>query len=73
MSKLVSESISVSTTETENKLTVGEEFVNWAEKYWDLKIAYDNRPEDACSENCPYIYIKDAFALKIDEIIKNRL
>ena len=59
-------------TEPEVKLTVGQEFVNWAEQYWGLKINYD-KPADEGSESCPYSYVKETFINKINSIIKDRL
>jgi len=59
-------------TEPEIKLTVGQEFVNWAEHHWGLKNHYTITEEEG-SESCPYDYIKNIFIHKIDEIIKKRL
>ena len=59
-------------TEPEKKLTVGEEFIEWAEEYWGLKSNYD-KPAVEGSESCPYRYVKDIFINKIDEIIRKRL
>ena len=59
-------------TEPEIKLSVGQEFVNWAEKYWGLKIKYEVTTDEV-SESCQYDYVKNIFIQKIDEIIKNRL
>ena len=62
----------VQPTESEVKLTVGQEFVNWAEQYWRLKEHYVEIEEKG-SESCPYDYVKNIFIHKIDEIIKKRL
>ncbi len=59
-------------TEPEIKLSVGQEFVNWAEQYWRLKEHYTDTTEEG-AESCPYNYLKDIFIHKIDEIIKKRL
>lgn len=59
-------------TESEKKPTVGEEFVEWVEKYWHLKRNYDI-PSKEGEEDWPYDHIRDIFINKIDEIIKNRL
>ena len=64
--------ISGELSEGPKKLTVGEEFVNWAEQYWNLKQNYDI-PEKEGSESCPYSYVKETFINKIDTIIKDRL
>lgn len=59
--------------ETEPKrLSVGEEFVEWAEQGWGLKSKYDILEEE-CSESCPYSYVKETFINKINTIIKDRL
>ena len=52
--------------------TVGEEFVEWAEQYWGLKRKYDTSGEEG-AESCPYDYVKNTFARKIDEIIASRI
>jgi len=54
--------------------TVGQEFIDWAEKYWllDKLIKIDN-PDNFASETCDYNYIKGIFIEKIDSIIKDRL
>lgn len=54
--------------------SVGEEFMQWAEKYWDLpgKFAIDNdRHPDR--ESCPYLHIRPGFVRKINDIIAKRL
>ena len=53
-------------------LTIGEEFVNWAEQYWGLKIHYE-QPIDQDTENIKYEYVKDIFSYKINQLIKDRL
>lgn len=53
-------------------ISVGEEFVEWAEKHHSLKEKYDVAPSPN-SEACPYEYIKDTFVRKINEVIKCRL
>jgi len=59
-------------TETEIQSTVGEEFVEWAEKYWRLKENYDI-PNKEFEESQLYEHIRNIFIHKIDEIIKKRL
>ena len=59
-------------TEPEIQLTVGEEFVEWAEKYWHLKRNYDIPSKDG-EEDQLYDHIRNIFIHKIDEIIKKRL
>ena len=51
--------------------SVGEEFIEWAEKYWGLKTKYETSSNEG--ESCPYEYVKKTFQQKIDEIIKIRL
>jgi len=55
------------------KKTVGEEFTNWAEKYWGLKISYELFDKNTGEETCTYDYIKSIFIAKIDDLIKERL
>jgi hypothetical protein len=64
--------ISGELSEAPKKLTVGEEFVEWAEQGWGLKRKYAS-PEAEGSESCPYSYVKETFINKIDTIIKDRL
>lgn len=56
----------------EKKSTVGEEFVEWAEKYWSLKKNYDIPSKDG-DEDSLYDDIKNVFIDKIDTIIRDRL
>jgi len=58
--------------ESVKKLSVGEEFVNWAEQYWRLKENYTEKEKEG-SESCPYSVVKDIFIQKIDKIIKDRV
>jgi len=58
--------------EEPKKLSVGEEFIEWAEQYWGLKRKYD-MPAEEGSESCPYSYVKETFINKINSIIKDRL
>jgi hypothetical protein len=34
------------------KPTVGEEFINWAEKYWGLKNKYEQEITNSSEERC---------------------
>ena len=57
----------------ENK-TVGQEFVEWAEKYWLLdKLVEIENPDEFAGEVCDYNYMRNIFIRKINSIIKNRL
>jgi len=69
---MISKEICGEISESPKKLTVGEEFVEWAEQYWRLKQNYDS-PETEDSESCPYSYVKETFINKINTIIKERL
>ena len=52
--------------------SVGEEFMNWAEKYWNMeKISETTNSEN--EESCDYDIIRNIFINKINEIIKKRL
>lgn len=58
----------------EKSLTIGEEFIEWAEKYWDLQKAYGGMlSSEGNTETCPYSYIADTFSKKIDNLISERL
>ena len=60
--------------EPAESLTVGREFIEWAEKYWHLdKIVKINDPDHYDGEICNYEYMRDIFIQKIDTIISNRL
>lgn len=57
-------------------LSVGEEFVAWAETYWHLEQKFDDtnkNPAERGGENCPYKVVKNIFIKQIDDIIKQRL
>lgn len=61
-------------TEIREKVTVGKEFIEWAEEYWHLdKIIKIDDPDNFAGEICDYNYIKEIFIKKIDGIIKSRL
>lgn len=61
-------------TEINEKTTVGQEFIEWAEKYWllDKLVKFEN-PDKFAGEVCDYNYMRDIFIEKINSIIKNRL
>lgn len=64
-------------TDTEKKLTVGQEFVNWAEQYWNLKnykkIPNPPRIENSTLEYIPYNFVREVYINHIDHLIKIRL
>jgi hypothetical protein len=55
--------------------TVGEEFVDWADKYWSLHDKYHKEvtPNNPIAESCPYDYIRDTFIKKINDIVQCRI
>jgi len=59
--------------------SVGEEFMEWAEKYWNIeKISEPTNSKNDCllddnEECCDYNHIRNIFIDKINKIIKNRL
>jgi hypothetical protein len=56
------------------KQTVGEEFIEWAEKYWHLDTLIKiEDPDKFAGEACDYNYMRDIFIAKINAIIKDRL
>ena len=50
---------------------VGKAFVEWAEKGWAIKKAYDNM-EEPNSESAGWEIVKPYFINKINELVKNR-
>lgn len=61
-------------TEIIEKETVGQEFIEWAEKCWkiDELIKVEN-PDKFAGETCEYDYMRNIFIEKINGIIKERL
>lgn len=62
--------------EAPKKITVGDEFIDWAEKYYKLKELYeqeDLKSKENNNESCPYEFVKNTFIYKINELIKNKL
>jgi hypothetical protein len=61
-------------TEIKEKETVGQEFIEWAEKYWLLdKLVKIEYPDNFAGKNCDYNYMRNVFIKKINAIIKDRL
>ena len=50
---------------------VGKEFVEWAEKYWGMKEAYD-KPADPNSESASWETVKPYFVNKINELTERK-
>jgi len=72
MSELVSEP----TAYKKPVMSVGEEFIAWAEQYWNLEQQYSEttkNPAEKGGENCPYKVVRQAFVNKINETIGQRI
>jgi hypothetical protein len=52
-------------------LTIGEEFIDWAEKYWHLDRIHDNGSSH--SESVSWDHVRKIFIKKIDGLISERL
>jgi hypothetical protein len=54
---------------------VGESFIEWAEKYWDIEKAYTllDQSKGPNTESAPWIYIRDIFVNQINEFVENKL
>ena len=53
-------------------MSVGEEFMAWAETYWGLGKIFDGTVEGN-SEKEGYVSVKDAFIKQINNIIETRV
>jgi hypothetical protein len=53
-------------------ISVGEEFIGWAEKFWALERCYSDIAEEK-RESCPYPAIREIFVKKINDILLDRL
>ncbi len=61
-------------TEIKQPVSVGQEFIEWAEQYWQLdKMVKIDGPDKFAGETCDYQYIRNIFIQKINSIIKDRL
>jgi hypothetical protein len=61
-------------TEIKENLTVGEEFLEWAEESWQLdKLVKIDQPDNFAGEVCDYNYMRNIFIEKINSLIKQRL
>lgn len=57
-------------------MSVGDEFVAWAETYWRLEELYSKsckNPAEKGGETCPYSTVRQAFANHINQIISKRI
>lgn len=58
-------------------MSVGEEFIAWAEQYWRIDELLDLSTKDpsikGAQENCPYSAMRPIFIEKINKIIQKRI
>jgi hypothetical protein len=55
-------------------MSVGDEFMAWAETYWRIAEKYDGHPNPQDkSESCQYDMVKKIFIDKINSIIEQRI
>lgn len=55
------------------QLSIGEESMQWAEKYWHLDKVCKSKTAKMDAEEFNYQYFRDVFVKKIDEAIAERL
>ncbi len=54
--------------------SIGDEFIGWAEKYWQFKeMVQIDHPDSFAGEVCDYKYIRKVFVGKINDLIKQKL
>lgn len=64
----------ISDPDINEKISVGKEFMEWAEKYWLLdKLVNPEKSDNSSGETCDYNYMREIFIEKINGIIKERL
>jgi hypothetical protein len=55
-------------------ISVGHEFIEWAEKYWHIdELLKIEDPDKFAGEICDYRYMRNIFVEKINGIIKDRI
>ena len=57
-------------------MSIGDEFVAWAEQYWRIEELFNNTVKDPGikgGENCPYSAVKSAFIEKVNGLIAERV
>lgn len=60
--------------EIKEPITIGKEFIEWAEQYWKIdELLQMKDPDTFAGEVCDYNYMREIFIKKIDAIIKDRL
>ena len=53
---------------------VGEEFMDWAEKYWAFKrIIRKGLDSLDMDENCPYDFYREYFINKINQLVEDKI
>ena len=56
-------------------MSIGDEFIAWAEQYWRLDKLFDGtvkNPGEKKGELCPYSAVKPIFIKKINDLIEER-
>ena len=60
--------------EIKETISVGHEFIQWAEQYWLIdKLINPDNPDQFNGETCNYKYMREVFIKKINSIINERL
>jgi len=55
-------------------LSVGDEFMAWAETYWEIDKKYEGAKDPQNNfESCPYSLVREIFVRHINEIISHRI
>jgi len=57
-------------------MSIGDEFVAWAETYWHLDELFNGsvkNPAEKGGEVCPYSAVKPIFIKKINDLIEERV
>lgn len=66
--------ISAAPKEIKQTQSVGQEFIEWAEQYWQLKDLIKLNEADVFNgEKCDYRYMRNVFISKINTLIKDKL
>ncbi len=71
-----SETISVMSQPDPPRPSIGEEFMQFAEKYWQIGRLYemvDELAKETGQERSPYPYVRGVFVKKINDIIQQRI
>ena len=57
-------------------MSIGDEFIAWAEQYWHIDELFENKcktPSEKGGEVCPYSAVKPIFIKKINDLIEERV